>query len=108
MQANKRKLITMLALAPLAHGRARAADDAWPSRPITVVVPYPAGGGPDQITRQLGMVLEPLLKTSIVVTNKPGASGMLGLNEVGQSAPNGYVATYFTSAQLSVQASAAG
>lgn len=60
-----------------------------------MVVPYPAGGGPDQIARQLCMVLGPLLKTSFVVSNKPGASGMLGLNEVGQSAPNGYVATYF-------------
>jgi tripartite-type tricarboxylate transporter receptor subunit TctC len=107
MHANKRKLISMLALAPFVHGRARAADDVWPSRSITVIVPYPAGGGPDQLTRRLCTLLEPLLKTSFVVTNKPGASGMLGLNEVSQSAPNGYVATYFTSSQLTVQASGA-
>ncbi len=108
MQANKRKLIGMLALAPLVPGLVHAADEVWPTRPINMVVPYPAGGGPDQIARQLCMVLGPLLKTSFVVSNKPGASGMLGLNEVGQSAPNGYVATYFSSAQLSVQASGAG
>ena len=105
MQANKRKLISALALSPFVPTLASAADEQWPSRPITMVVPYPAGGGPDLITRQLCSVLSPLLRTNIIVTNKPGASGMLGLLEVGQSVPNGYTATYFTSAQLSVQAS---
>lgn len=108
MQADRRKLIQMLALAPLVPALASAADEVWPSRPINLVVPYPAGGGPDLIARQLSLVLAPLLKTSILVTNKPGASGMLGLNEVALSAPNGYTATYFTSAQLAVQASGAG
>lgn len=108
MQVAKRKLVGMLTLAPLVPGWVRAADETWPSRPINVIVPYPAGGGPDQITRQLCMVLGPLLKTSMVVANKPGASGMLGLSQVGQTAPDGYAATYFTSAQLSVQVSGAG
>lgn len=105
MQANKRKLISALALSPLLPAAARAADEQWPSRPITMIVPYPAGGGPDLITRQLCSVLGPLLRTNIIVTNKPGASGMLGLQDIAAGTPNGYAATYFTSAQLSVQAS---
>ena len=53
MQANKRKLIGMLALAPLAPVLAQTTDESWPARPINMVGPYPAGGGPDQIARQL-------------------------------------------------------
>ena len=54
------------------------AQDAYPSRPIRVIVPHAAGGGVDILARNLGEYIRPLLGQPFVVENKPGANGMIG------------------------------
>jgi tripartite-type tricarboxylate transporter receptor subunit TctC len=66
------------------------AQDKWPSRPITYVVPFAAGGTTDILARAIGNKLGPALGTSVVVENKPGAGGNIGSDFVAKAAPDGY------------------
>jgi tripartite-type tricarboxylate transporter receptor subunit TctC len=66
------------------------AQDAWPSRPIRIVVPYPAGGTTDQLARALQQPLADLLGQPIVIDNRAGAGGTLGTDLVAKAAPDGY------------------
>lgn len=75
-----------LLAAPLA---AHAADD-YPSMPVRLIVPYTAGGGVDLIARLMAERLHDTLGQSIIVENKPGASGMIGANYVSKAKPDGY------------------
>ncbi|QKH33666.1 ABC transporter substrate-binding protein [Achromobacter pestifer] len=73
------------ALLPLA---ARA--DAYPSRPVTLVVPFPAGGSVDLIGRLYADALGKALGTSIIIENRDGAGGAIGSKRVARAAPDGY------------------
>jgi len=64
--------------------------DAWPSRPITFVLPYPAGGAADTATRALAADMSRALGSPIIVENRPGASGIIGTNAVAKAAPDGH------------------
>ena len=75
-------------LGPLS-GTARA--QAWPTRPVRLVVPFPAATGTDIIARFSRSPLEVALGQPVVVDNKPGAAGMLGVEAVARAAPDGYV-----------------
>ena len=75
-----------LLLAPL--GAARADD--WPSRPITMIVPYAAGGPVDTLGRILAARLSEILGQQVVVENAAGAGGMTGASRVAKSTPDGY------------------
>jgi tripartite-type tricarboxylate transporter receptor subunit TctC len=77
-------LTAMLAASP-----ARA-EDKWPSRPITWIVPFAAGGTTDVLGRVVGNKLGPALGTTVVVDNKPGAGGNIGSDFVAKAAPDGY------------------
>ena len=81
-------LSTFAASALTAMG-ARAAD-AFPTRPVRVIVPYAAGGGPDVLARQFGPMLGEALGQSIVMENKVGAAGVLAAQYVAQTAADGY------------------
>ena len=77
----------------LAHVSSAGANDpvaAYPDRPIRVVVAWPAGGIADTGTRRLAMVLEKILKTTIIVDNRPGASGQIGAESVARAPADGY------------------
>lgn len=63
---------------------------AWPSKPIRLIVPYAAGGPTDVLGRQLAQRLGPLLGQTIMVDNKTGAGGVIGVTEVLRSAADGY------------------
>src|SRR5215212_4623921 len=63
---------------------------AYPTKPITLVVPFPAGGGTDIAARVVAERLREPLKTSVIVENKPGASAQIGTRYVIDSAPDGY------------------
>src|SRR5689334_14843361 len=78
--------IAMLALGTLP---ARAAE-GYPSRAITIVVPFPAGSVADAISRQFGQHLASALKVSVVIENKAGAGGMLGATAVARAPADGY------------------
>lgn len=62
----------------------------WPSKPIRIVVAYPGGGVSDVVARALGEKLSVQLGTPIVVENKAGAGGAIGLDAVAKAAPDGY------------------
>ena len=66
------------------------AADVYPSRPITMVVPFPPGGGADILGRVLGQKLSEVWHQPILVDNKPGAAGIVGASAVGKSKPDGY------------------
>ena len=75
---------SLAGLAPLAHAQ------AWPSKPITVIVPYPPGGANDMLGRLLGQKMGEALGATVVVDNKPGAGALIGANAVAKAAPDGY------------------
>ncbi|OZI71604.1 Bug family tripartite tricarboxylate transporter substrate binding protein [Bordetella genomosp. 12] len=89
-----RRVATTLALSlPLAT--AQAAD--WPkAQPITIAVGYTAGGAADMLTRLLARKLEALSGQTVIVENKPGASGVLALRHVAKAKPDGYTLAYMT------------
>jgi tripartite-type tricarboxylate transporter receptor subunit TctC len=66
------------------------AQDVWPSKPITMIVPFPPGGVADTVARPVAIALGRELKQSVIVENKGGAGGGIGMAQVAKSAPNGY------------------
>ncbi|MFM2065407.1 MAG: hypothetical protein RLZZ584_316 [Pseudomonadota bacterium] len=85
--------VTALAgtLLPLA-----AQAQAWPAKPVTWVVPFPAGGGTDAFARPLTAVLSKQLGTQVIIDNKGGAGGNVGATVAAKAAPDGY--TWFMGA----------
>lgn len=77
-----------LAAASLSGG-AHAAD-AYPSKPITLVIPFSPGGSTDILGRLLAQKLSEGMKANVIVENKPGANGTIGVDRVAKSAPDGY------------------
>lgn len=71
-------------------GVARAQSGDYPNRPIRIIVPFAAGGGPDLLTRKLAVKLGEVLKASVVVDNIVGAGGILAAQQVARMAPDGY------------------
>ncbi len=67
-----------------------AAAQTFPARTVTLVVPFPAGAGPDLTARILAEKLAPRLGQAVVVENKPGAGALLGASAVAKSAPDGH------------------
>ena len=82
------KKISTLVLACALSGGALA--QAWPDKPVRVVVPAPAGSSLDIIVRTLGDKLKDRWKQPLVVDNKAGAGGMLGMDAVAKAPPDGY------------------
>lgn len=77
--------VALCALAPLAQ-----AQSSYPTNPITIVVPFAAGGGVDILTRVLAQHLSEKLGEPVVVENRAGAAGALGVQLVAQAKPDGY------------------
>jgi tripartite-type tricarboxylate transporter receptor subunit TctC len=69
---------------------AAAHADTYPSKSITIVVPFGAGSGTDGITRIIAPPLSAALKQSVVIENKPGANGAIAATQVARAAPDGY------------------
>ncbi len=91
-----RKQVAVFALAALSSGAALAQDpstgsgQAYPAKPVRLVVPYAAGGNADIFGRTLAQKLTDAFRQSFVVENKPGANGGIGADFVAKSAPDGY------------------
>jgi tripartite-type tricarboxylate transporter receptor subunit TctC len=76
--------------------------ESYPNRPVTIIVPFSAGGGVDSMARILAEKLRETLKQSIVVQNKPGASGMLGAQYVATARPDGYTLLLGSAGETSI------
>lgn len=88
-RAGRRAVLAACAAALcLAAGAVRA--QAWPSRPVSLVVPFPAGGTTDVLARALAERLTQVLGQTVIVESKPGAGATLGADYVAKSRPDGY------------------
>ena len=98
MQQTKTTL-TALALGLLASA---SFAQTYPAKPVTIVVPYSAGGPVDNFIRALGQLLSESWKQPVVVLNKPGANEIIGADHVAKSAPDGYTLFAGTEASLTM------
>ena len=89
MKYHLRCVLTILCCLTLVSAITHAAD-IYPSKPIKVIVPFPPGGGADTLIRLITPTMSELWKQSIVIENRPGASGFIGAEQVAQSPPDGY------------------
>ena len=80
-------LVLVLVAAPVPLARAQ---DAFPSRPITIVAPFPPGGVADLTARPVAAAMEKVLKNPVGVVNKTGAAGAVGMQSVAVAKPDGY------------------
>jgi tripartite-type tricarboxylate transporter receptor subunit TctC len=76
----------------------------YPKRPVTLVVPYPAGGGLDALARQLGQKLSDRLGKPVVIENRTGAGTVIGAASVAKAAPDGYTIMLGTSTPFAITA----
>lgn len=86
----RRHLLQTAALAALPLSGVSAQAQAWPARPIKLVVPFPGGSSPDIIARALAEPLAAALGQPVVIANQPGAGGNIGTAAVAKAAPDGY------------------
>lgn len=105
---NRRRRMALVTLAaPIAAAAAVAvgaalpgaalAQQPWPSKPITMVVPFPPGGPTDLVARVLAQQVGQQLGQTVIVDNRPGANGNIGNALVAKAAPDGYTVLYNTS-----------
>src|SRR5258708_794469 len=87
----------------LLPGRARAQN--WPARPVRMIVPFPAGGGTDVISRQLAERIGNATGWSIVIENRAGAGGNIGLEAVAKAQPDGLTIGMGQAANLAINPS---
>ncbi|KOF53168.1 LacI family transcriptional regulator [Achromobacter sp. DMS1] len=92
---SKKTWAALLAVAALAT--APGAQAAWPERPVTMVVPFPPGGPTDLVARVLAKQLTGQLGQTVVVENKGGANGNIGMQFAASAKPDGYTVLYNTS-----------
>jgi tripartite-type tricarboxylate transporter receptor subunit TctC len=85
-------------LASMLLNAAPHAQEAFPSRPVRMVVPYPPGGIGDFVARLIAPKWSEALKQQIVVENRPGAGSNIGIDHVAKAAPDGYTVLLFDSA----------
>lgn len=90
----RRRIFSPLLLAATLLAAITPAHAAWPEKPIRLIVPSAPGGAPDVLMRALSQQLSQQLGVSIVIDNKPGASYVIGTQDLVRSAPDGYTLAY--------------
>ena len=96
-----RGLAIAFALGLAAHGHS-AAQTAYPTRAISIVVPFAPGGGSDVVTRVVARKMQELLGQPVLVENRPGAGGTIGSGVVARAEPNGYTLISLTTSTHSL------
>jgi len=104
----KRTFTSLLAAMSLAISVQMAHAAQFPTRPITLVVPFAAGGGTDSIAREIGKLMSDRLGQAVIVENRGGAGGAIGADLVAKAKPDGYTllfatSTFATNAAISAQ-----
>jgi tripartite-type tricarboxylate transporter receptor subunit TctC len=96
--------VALAACAPLlAHAQA---GEAWPNKPVRLVIPYPPGGLADSFARALAQSLGDRLKQAVIVDNRPGASLIIGTEAVAKAPPDGYTILLGSVSSLGITAAA--
>ncbi|QWG16585.1 tripartite tricarboxylate transporter substrate binding protein [Bradyrhizobium sediminis] len=90
------RTLALAALAAFAFASGPAAAQGWPERPVTLIVPFPAGGGTDAFARPLSAQLDKQLGVRVLIDNRGGAGGTIGASAAAKAEPNGY--TFFVGA----------
>ncbi|MCO6416515.1 tripartite tricarboxylate transporter substrate binding protein [Siccirubricoccus sp. KC 17139] len=98
----RRDLMALAATPVLAVPRLATAQQNWPARPITMVVPYPPGGTTDLAARPVAPKLSEILGQAVVIENRGGAGGSIGAAAVAQAKPDGYTLLAFPTAVLTI------
>lgn len=101
MQGTLRKLLFSLTALSIPLTPAIAVSDSYPDKPIRMIVPFAAGGSTDILARMAAETISNHLKQPVVVENRAGASGNIGMEAVARSAPDGYT-LLFTSTNLTL------
>jgi len=86
----KRTLLAWAACCAALGGAPAAAQESWPTRPVTMVVPFPPGGVADTVARPVAESMSRFLGQTVVVENRGGAGGGVGMGHVAKSAADGY------------------
>jgi tripartite-type tricarboxylate transporter receptor subunit TctC len=86
----------------ISNGFTAAAQDGWPSKPITVIVPFGAGGNTDSLARIYSARLSARLGQQFVIENRVGAGSIIGITSLAKAAPDGYTIGIGTSAGLAI------
>jgi tripartite-type tricarboxylate transporter receptor subunit TctC len=82
-----------------------SAQSGYPAKPLKLVIPYPPGGGTDITARAMAQRLSEFLGQSVIIENKPGATGMIGAASVARSAPDGYTVLFGAASEMAINAS---
>ena len=96
----RRALLRAIFSASLCLGAAGAMAQAFPAKPVRVIVPFPPGGGADALARLMGPRLTEIWGQQVIIENRPGASGHIGADFVAQSAADGYTLLMSSTASL--------
>jgi tripartite-type tricarboxylate transporter receptor subunit TctC len=96
---SRRLSLMALGMAPIAI----QAQTTWPTKPVRMIVPYPSGGLSDNVARLLAERLASLWGQPVVIDNKPGASGVLGMDALAKSAPDGHTLAFSAISPLTLQ-----
>ena len=96
------KLISILAILGYSLSICAQTANQYPNKPITLIVPYGAGGSSDSRTRQVGQLLSIELGQPVIVENKAGAGGNIGTEFIAKAKPDGYTIGMGNFAPLSV------
>jgi tripartite-type tricarboxylate transporter receptor subunit TctC len=95
MKLPRRRFLNLaIAAAALPAASRMAMGETYPSRPITMIVPVPAGGQMDSIARIVAERMRPPLRQPVIVENVTGASGTIGVGRVARAAADGYTVLY--------------
>ena len=100
MNALSRRHALALGSTTLLLPSALRAQSTWPSGPVTFVVGYAAGGSSDINARELAHIMSPILGQQIIVDNKGGATGSIGLRAVANAKPDGYTLFFAVSTNI--------
>ena len=101
MQASRRLLLA-LAASSLAIATTGAFAQAWPTKPIRIVVPFPPGGGTDIIARETSQKVAAATGWTFVIDNRPGAGGNLGVDAAAKSPADGYTIVIGQSSNIAI------
>src|SRR5688572_29389014 len=96
------KNAVLLALAAVVLSPVAALSQPYPSKPIRMIVPFPAGGGVDYMGRLVGKGLSERLGQQVLIDNRPGANAILGLENLRTAAPDGYTIAAASAGPLAV------